>query len=237
MSESVKVTKEAQNITTARAVLVEFDNIVLGGREIFFSSLKKILEANKITLTPVLFSKYVFKCTPREAVGNILNKSAGTSVSADKIADELEKAIREGLVAVSASAGSELKKLFKTAMEKNIKVGIVSSLSDDDIKNVLEKMNLSELAGMVIRGSNVYHASSTTDAWIKLARHASLSPVCCVAVVTSSTASRAVLAAGMRCVVVPDKYTAFQDFGGALYVVDSLAEITNDIFALLESSR
>ena len=45
-----------------------------------------------------------------------------------------------------------------------------------------------------------------------------------VAVVSSQVACKGALTAGASCIVVPDEYTAFQDFGGAMMVLDSLRD-------------
>jgi beta-phosphoglucomutase-like phosphatase (HAD superfamily) len=58
------------------------------------------------------------------------------------------------------------------------------------------------------------------DAWEGLARAMSILPGRCVALATSGDACKAALAAGMRCVAVPDRFTAFHDFSGADLVAD-----------------
>jgi beta-phosphoglucomutase-like phosphatase (HAD superfamily) len=63
----------------------------------------------------------------------------------------------------------------------------------------------------------------------------SMSPGVCVVIATCSMSSKAAVSSGMRCVVIPDKFTAFQDFGGADYVSDELDEAAIDkAFSLLE---
>ena len=62
-------------------------------------------------------------------------------------------------------------------------------------------------------------------------------PACrCVAVVESAVACNAALEAGLRCVVAPDEFTAYQDFGGADQVVEDLKDVhAKDLQALLHS--
>jgi beta-phosphoglucomutase-like phosphatase (HAD superfamily) len=43
--------------------------------------------------------------------------------------------------------------------------------------------------------------------------------------VSSNTACKAALAAGLRAVAIPDDFTAHQDFGGADIIVDSASDI------------
>jgi beta-phosphoglucomutase-like phosphatase (HAD superfamily) len=58
----------------------------------------------------------------------------------------------------------------------------------------------------------------------------------CVTVVESAVACNAALEAGLRCVVVPNEFTAYQDFGGADQVVEDLKDVhANELQALLHS--
>ena len=60
----------------------------------------------------------------------------------------------------------------------------------------------------------------TADAWLKIAKQLGTKPQLCIVLASRSTACKAALSAGMRCIVIPDQYTSFQDFGGADFVVD-----------------
>ena len=66
------------------------------------------------------------------------------------------------------------------------------------------------------------------DTWLKVAKAMSKSPRQCVAVVSSKAACKSALSSGIRCIVVPDSFTTFQDFGGADGVYDSFEDIPVD---------
>ena len=74
----------------------------------------------------------------------------------------------------------------------------------------------------------------TAETWSKLAHHCGLAPRRCVALVSSAGACRAALAAGMRCIGVPDEFTAYQYFGGADFLVNKLDErVLRDVTTLM----
>jgi hypothetical protein len=50
-------------------------------------------------------------------------------------------------------------------------------------------------------------------------------------------ACKTALSAGMRCVVVPNNFTEFEDFGGSDYVLDSLdGGVLEEVFDLMDPS-
>ena len=78
--------------------------------------------------------------------------------------------------------------------------------------------------------------SRNINMWRKLADAVSVRPTMCVVITTSAESCGEALAAGMRCIVVPDKFTSFQDFGGADLIADSIDDATRrEVFSLLES--
>jgi len=78
----------------------------------------------------------------------------------------------------------------------------------------------------------------TPDSWLSLLKAMTVAPRCAVALVDCALACKSALAVGMRCGVVPDRFTNWQDFGGADLVEDTIPDLKlNDIVALLTTAH
>jgi beta-phosphoglucomutase-like phosphatase (HAD superfamily) len=99
----------------------------------------------------------------------------------------------------------------------------------------MDKLGLDEKGTVVLsNGSQDKHLPSS-DSWLKLAKSMKVPASCCVVIASSSRACKAALSAGMRCVALPDKFTSFQDFGGADFVLESLdGDVAGRIIGLLD---
>ena len=66
------------------------------------------------------------------------------------------------------------------------------------------------------------------NSWLKMLKKCDKEDATLVAVVSSQTACKGALTAGAACIVVPDRFTVYQDFSGAKMVLDSLKEMKPD---------
>ena len=63
------------------------------------------------------------------------------------------------------------------------------------------------------------------DATLKVAKEMSKSPRQCVVLAGTMESCKSALSAGMQCVALPDRFTAFQDFSGAQEVLESQEDL------------
>ena len=134
----------------------------------------------------------------------------------------------------AAKSGSALDALLKAAADRSVKIGVVSALGSETMEQLAQKLGIREGTTLL-----AYEAEKTTspnaDTWEKLRRKLGVRPSSCLAIVTDSAACASALGAGMKCLVVCDSYTSFQDFGGADGVKESVDKgFTDEAFSLLE---
>ncbi|MFL2859188.1 MAG: hypothetical protein ACJ0BW_00420, partial [Pontiellaceae bacterium] len=60
------------------------------------------------------------------------------------------------------------------------------------------------------------------DDWLKMLKKADIEDKTIVAVISSQLACKGALTAGASCVVVPDRFTNFQDYSGSMFILDKL---------------
>lgn len=149
---------------------------------------------------------------------------AGLPGAVDAEAGAVRERILARLRAAPAELPQALRKLFKAARERLVTAQALTLLPEAEAESLAGKLGLAELgvswAGIKDGEGDVLK----TEAWIKAARGVGRSVRKCGALVASLGASRGALAAGLRCVALPDEYTAFRDFGGAVMVFEDLEE-------------
>ncbi|OGV67489.1 MAG: hypothetical protein A2283_04625 [Lentisphaerae bacterium RIFOXYA12_FULL_48_11] len=227
---------EQKNVPV-RAVLFEMENLAIKGRQLAFDVLKKALADKDIELTLHMFSRYCSQPSVKQFLPLMLKSEAKAKVSEAKLISEISDAINNAFVSASFKLDSGVAKLLKAASDQNIVVAALSSLNDETARQLAAKLELIDRGVTLLSYSSQEKNFPSADAWLKLAKRISVSPACCVVIATSSVSCKAALSAGMRSVVVPDQYTAFQDLGGADFVFDDFGEEAIDhIIKLLNIS-
>ncbi len=220
MSNDVNTEKKAR---ATHALIFELEYVAAKTRDVEFESIKSAVSNKGVELTPVLFSRSGMSPLHRTAITDVL-KLAG------KKADAIEKAVNEvdKTVAEYCENGAELDKglaaLIKATQARNIPVLAFTALSQELAKKLMAKLGLDALGVELVIPEEVKDSFPRADDWLKMLKQCNKEHVTLVAVVSSQVACKGALTAGAACVVVPDAYTGFQDFGGAVLVLDSLSD-------------
>ena len=213
--------------TTARyerALILELENIALESREAMFSILAESLKSYDKELTVPLFSRYCLYERPEVFIPALLAELGVGVRSKDKVLKEFvdgmdaywkseDKQPRAGLEAfLSATSDAGFAQIALTALPEKTAAQVVRSLGPKF--ESLEIHSFSE-QGKVVAGA---------DIWMQSAMDRDINPAVCLGLASSSKACRAALAADLFTVAVSDRFTAFDDFGGASELFDSLAD-------------
>jgi beta-phosphoglucomutase-like phosphatase (HAD superfamily) len=217
------------------AILLELENVTVGGRQIAFDVMKKIMADKGVKLTPFHFSRYCMTSSLKKGIGEMLEALGKGRLSEEKMASDVAEEIKSLLMKGSLTLAPGVKKLVKRAAEEGVAIGVLSCYDRETAQQLVKKLELDKGISAVFAQACEERSYPSTDSWLRLAKTMSMSPGVCVVIATCSMSSKAAVSSGMRCVVIPDKFTAFQDFGGADYVSDELDEAAIDkAFSLLE---
>ena len=117
-------------------------------------------------------------------------------------------------------------------------LAVASSAWVDAVQAVLGKLNIAGRFRTIVTGSDVERAKPFPDVFLLAAERLGVAPGRCVVLEDAEKGVVAAKAAGMKCIAVPSRYTADNDFSKADLVATSLSEITLDrIDALQGNSR
>ncbi len=221
---------DAKNPARKGATLIfEFDPLAARIREAAYEVLRSIFE--DMELSPMLFSRACLNATPMQMAERIQAalgvKKAPTRKLAEEIANGMQMHLETGNVQVS----DELRDVIVQARERHMQVLAFTALPTHPLERLADRLDLSGLGIELVPFGTGFEPSPKADAWLKLSKELGVIAPLSVALTTGMNATKAALTAGFPCVVVPDRFTSFQDFGGSRAVLDSLREV--DIAAVL----
>lgn len=240
MTEKTTATRLTKTARSERrhAILIELEGIAFQGHRVFYEAVDGVLKQKGIHVTPHEFVRYCLNISVKEAVKALLKSAGKTRLSEDKVAGEIMKAAAAAFAGKNVKPSPAVETLVKTAVARGVRIGVLSSFSEEIAGPLAEKLRSHNAEVSVLSCDSMAKPFPGADAWLKLAKNMRVMPPLCVALVTSAASCKAVLSADMRCIAVPDEFTSFQDFGGADHVADVLdGAIVKDALRLLESDR
>ena len=200
-----------------KGVIVEFDFTVLDGAEILFATAQKLLKETGIDLDARLEALHLAGGNYQGGLSELFGKT-GRSGDAAALARELNTAFNAALAAKTpAAVTSAFKAFLKALADKGLKV-VVATRGD---AAALAAAIGDERVVAYAETSSTY-GSCKWDVWKRACRANGLHEMLTTAVTGSGFGVRAALVAGMSALGVTNERVAWQDFGGADKVVDTL---------------
>ena len=206
--------------TSQFVLLFELEGAAVDGRSKLYDSAKSVFQKAGIKLSDREFARY---CTHGSTAGIVhklveeLGKGKLNDSSAETILAHYHDSLKDGSVHVHPIFTRILKETGKRGMSATA----ISVLPEEIAQAILDK------SGMTAQGV-VLHAFPETerhfprvDCWMKVCRQVTKSPRTSIAIAGSRDSGKSALSSGMRCVIVPDNFTSYQDFSGADAVLDN----------------
>lgn len=225
MSNDVNVEQKQGRPT--HALIFELEYVAARARAVEFESIKSAIKSKGVELTPVLFSRSGMSPLHRSAITDVLTLAGKKSDAIEKAVTEVDKTVAD-YCQNKAELDAGLEKLIKATQKRGIPVLTFTALPQDLAKKLMTKLGLDELGVQLIVPEDIKPTFPRADNWLKMLKQCDMERVTLVAVVSSQVACKGALTAGAACIVVPDEYTAFQDFSGAKMVLDSLEDVKPD---------
>jgi beta-phosphoglucomutase-like phosphatase (HAD superfamily) len=224
MAEGNQLMQEVQKQGDAvpKAILAELETLAVNGRQVSYDVLESVLSDKGVKLSPAQFSRRCVDRPVADAIADLLHSAGKKVASEDKLVEEVVQGTRLSLADGSVGSKIGIKSLLRVAAERQVQVGLLGLHDEKTGAQIAGKLGASAGDSEVATVSSDARGCPTPDAWLKLAKQLGVSPGGCLAVTTSSASCKSALSAGMRCVVVPDAFTEFQDYGGADRVLDAL---------------
>ena len=231
--EEEEVVEEQQG--SPFALLFELEFVAVQTRKAAFDLLTSLLKDNNIKLKPVDFSRHCLHPSANHYISNLLEAIGGKKLRDSKLISDLNSGIALYQASNEASLHPGLAQLLDIAKKRDIEIGVLSSQDEGTATALLNRLGLdAESLSLFAYDAPNHPVFPRADMWLKVTKSLGRSPRNCVALVSSSTSAKSALSSGMRCIAVPDEFTAFQDFGGADAVLDNFEDVDlNELADLL----
>jgi beta-phosphoglucomutase-like phosphatase (HAD superfamily) len=232
--ESHVSAKSEAVIVTVPAIIIELESTATGGRRAAFDIIKHELGGSPVT--HAVFSRHGAQTSPRFYLDGLVEQ-VGSQGSVAALKDTVMRKLAERLSSDKVSLAPGLEKLLTTAAQQGCKIGVVTSLPEDAAQVVFDRLGLGAKGAHLFPVIGHEEHFPGADVWLKVAKGVGRASRHCIAVVDCQFSCKTALSAGMRCLVVPDEFTSYQDFGGADIVLDSWDDMSaKEILASLTPS-
>lgn len=231
MATAKKDEPQAEGASARSALLFEMDTVALGARQIRYEVLARILKEQRITLTPILFSRYCLHPIPAIYMPAFLRAVNYTAATPEQVVERLNGETTSRLMQKATLISDGLVKWMDAAVARGAAIGCASVLpqvSADAVASHLgfQRWNVKVFSAL----PSVDKAFPRAEHWLRMAKAIGRNPKRCLAIVSNMATTKTALAAMMHVVVVTDEFTEYQDFCGANLVCSDLKDIKPDVF-------
>lgn len=120
-----------------------------------------------------------------------------------------------------------VKVILDQALDKGFRLAIATTTTASNVETLFESGVLSSWQWeVVVAGDQVERKKPAPDVYLEALRRLKLGPKNCIAVEDSKNGLMSALAAGLPAVITTNAYTKYQNFNGAVAVLEDLSETT-----------
>jgi hypothetical protein len=205
------------------AFLFEFDHLVVGLREASFDVLKSIYD--DVDLQPVHYSRFGLTEGPHKTIDQLQSGLSVRKGQPKKVSEELVSGVKMHLESGNISISDDLRNVIVQARDLGMRVVAMTALPIQPRDALAAQLDLSGLGIDLMPFGTDLEPAPRADSWLKLIKEEGIRGPASISLTTSMQAAKSSLTASIPSVVFPDRFTSFQDFGGARAVVESLKDI------------
>lgn len=217
----VKTASGAANQSTGQALLFELEHVAMGGRELTFEAMRSALKSARVDLTEPLFARYCLDLLPAQGAAAVF-KALGKGPVPAEVQERLKASLEAAFSDRALRLDSRCAAMVDAASKLSIKLGAVSLLSAPLAESLARTLDLESKGVVVVSAVREHGRLFGGDHWMLTARRVGVPAGRCLAVCTQAASCRAAMMARMHCVAIVDRFTSFQDYGGADHVADVL---------------
>ncbi|MEW5717469.1 MAG: HAD family phosphatase [Chloroflexota bacterium] len=114
--------------------------------------------------------------------------------------------------------------VFDELRRRGVRMAIASGSPRTQVETILRGLGISALFRAIVTGSDVANLKPAPDVYLRACAELRVDAACCLALEDSAVGAAAAKAAGLRVIVVPNRYTRHQGLALADARVESLAQ-------------
>lgn len=220
-----------------RALVLDFDGVIVDSEGTQLQAVNGVLARYGATLSA---EDWAARCVGRKAAV-FLPEILGPALEPRDLPVLLEEkscAYRRLMRQQDLPARAGILHLIETAVARGFRCAIASATPEADIRYYTDRLGISGMFQAIVSSDAVAHPKPAPDVYLRAAEILRVEPARCVVVEDTPVGIAAALAAGMRCVAYPNRWTDHMDLSAADFAVaelDMIAELR--ILRLVEQVR
>ncbi|MBO9308307.1 MAG: HAD family phosphatase [Chloroflexi bacterium] len=210
------------------AIIFDFDGTIIDTELADFQAWKAVFDRHGLPLTLDLWRQRVGKAVHNGAQGVFLperyfEQLKGYPLSADELRAQAEHYLR---LCENLDVLAGVRELLEAARAARVGLGLASNSDRAWVEHWARWHGVWECFKCVVTRDDVENAKPAPDIYLKAAACLGVPPERCVAIEDSPTGMQAALAAGIRCIAVPNWLTMHLELPeGVALALSSLAEL------------
>lgn len=192
-----------------KAVVFDFDGLIIDTETIWYESYKEVFEKYQINFHWELFVKCVG--TDDTALNQYIDEQvADKQIGREEIKRQARELHKVKMKAIPMRDG--VKDYLDDAKSLGLKIGLASSSSREWVEFFLKKLQIDDYFEVISTGDQVEKVKPDPTLYLRTLEHLEVSAAESVAFEDSSNGAKAATRAGLRCVIVPNELTQFLTF-------------------------
>lgn len=207
---------------TIEAVIFDLDGLLIDSEPLQFTAWYEYLETLGHTLTGDVLAKMLGRRLIDSS--RIVVDEFGLEITAEQVAEERD---RHFLSMVPGNIGPQpgAIELVETLHSRGIPMALATSGHRLYVDLALESASIPRLFAVEVTGDLVTHGKPHPETFLKAASLLDLAPERCLVLEDAPNGVLAAVAAGTRCIAIPNHGTSHDDLAGADAILDSLDEV------------
>ncbi len=203
------------------AILVELEGAAVQARLAEYEALRSLLRDHKLDVPKQLFARHCIHASPSVYLPALLDALDAKKQASDELAKEIKSGVTMYLSSAEAHLNPVVGKLLTVAHDRHMDVAILTGEKESVAQALVGRWGGNHARTKLFAYEPGSKPFPRADVWLKVAKSLSRTPRQCIVLAGSSFSAKTALSAGMRCIAVPDEFTAFQDFSGTDAVLES----------------
>lgn len=191
-----------------KAVIFDFDGLIIDTEYAWYKSFCEVLGKTEKEIPLVEYGYYIG--TDGLDIYDFLLKKSGENISIEELKERASSLHYSILGEPVAREGVE--KLLQEAKERGLKIGLASSSSRQWVTNFLKELNLLTYFDFIQTKDDVEKVKPDPELYANVIKHFNISPSEAIAFEDSPNGTKAAIAAGLNCVIVPNIVTENTQF-------------------------
>lgn len=210
---------------TGRSLLFELEGLAILTREAIFQSLKTFFKAQNVKFDVADFCRFGFHAVPEHLAAALTDGLKLKAAVRAALLTHVQQALAQIFGADRPALAPGLDKLVRATRDRGLDVIAISFQPLEAAEALLKKTGLDALGVKAFAHSEVTHEYPGADVWLRALKTIGQRPRHGIALTGCGKSTSSALSAGLRVLVVPDRYTGFQDFSGADRVAEAISDL------------